>query len=69
MDEKIRNEAWRVMVFVWQAVCAALLPIRLSHIPTAIDGYLEHLARSNKHTRRRQIPTFVDQLDAIDVFG
>jgi hypothetical protein len=57
------------MVLVWQAVCAALIPIRLHQIPDALDGYLEHLERSNKHSRERQIPAFVKQLEGAYAFG
>jgi len=57
------------MVLVWQAVCAALIPIRLHQIPNALDGYLDHLERSNKHTRKRQIPAFVQQLGGDYAFG
>jgi hypothetical protein len=57
------------MVLVWQAVCAALIPIRLHQIPDALDGYLEHLERSNKHSRERQISAFVEQLGVSGAFG
>ena len=68
-DKKVRDEAWRVMVLVWQAVCAALIPIKLRQIPEALDLYLEHLGRSNKHSRGRQIPIFVEQLGVANEFG
>jgi len=68
-DDKVRDEAWRVMVLVWQAVCAALIPIRLHQIPDALEGYLEHLNRSNKHSREKQIPVFVVQLAGSCAFG
>jgi len=69
LDKKVRNEAWRVMVFVWQAVCASLIPVRLNQIPQALDRYLEHLSRSNKQSRKRQIPYFFEQLGGARAFG
>jgi hypothetical protein len=57
------------MVLVWQAVCASLIPIRLHQIPNALDGYLEHLERSNKHSRKKQIPAFVERLIDTHAFG
>ena len=69
LDEKVRNEAWRVMVFVWQAVCASLIPVKLNQIPNVLDRYLDHLERSNKHSRKRQIPNFIEQFGVANAFG
>jgi hypothetical protein len=65
----VRDEAWRVLVFVWMAVRSALIPFDLRDMPAALERYLEHLARSNKHTRHRQIPHFLFQLETADAFG
>lgn len=58
-----------MLVFVWSIVRSAIIPIELPHVPAALHLFLEHLSRSNKHTRSRQIPRFLFQLDAFAETG
>jgi hypothetical protein len=41
------------MVFVWQTLMAALLPISLRDVPLGLERFLEHLHRSNGSGERR----------------
>ena len=54
---------WRVMVFVYQALCAALNPIALQDVPHAVGPYLEHLSRRNEQTRPKQIELLLLGID------
>lgn len=56
------QEPWRVMVFVWQAVTAALLPIALRDVPTRLGPFLLHLARDGTHCRERRAARFARRL-------
>ena len=69
LDRRVRDEAWRVMVFVWLAVRAALIPLDLERIPKMLGPYLEHLSRSKNASRSRQIPRFVSRMERADAFG
>jgi len=57
------------MVLVWQAIRAALLPIKLLHIPAVLDRYLSHLYRSRDRHRRRKILLFLDHLFSNESVG
>ena len=50
-DATAAREPWRVMVFVWQAVTAALLPIALRDVPRLLGPFLAHLARDRSRCR------------------
>jgi hypothetical protein len=56
------QEPWRVMVFVWQAVTAALLPIALRDVPTLLGPFLAHLARDGTRCRERRAARFARRL-------
>jgi hypothetical protein len=58
------QEPWRVMVFVWQAVTAALLPIALRDVPARLGPFLMHLARDGIHCRERRAARFARRLRA-----
>lgn len=48
---------------VWQALRAALLPVRLRDIPAVLDRFLEHLGRTNDNRkRRRAVEVFLNLL-------
>ncbi len=57
-------EPWRVMTMVWGSLCAALLPIALRDVPTALHRFLEHLARPNETRRLRRAAVFLRKLQA-----
>jgi len=48
-------EPWRVMVFVWQALMAALLPISLRNVPLRLKQFLDHLQRSVDSPRQAEL--------------
>lgn len=51
------------MVFVWQAVTAALLPIALRDVPTLLGTFLAHLARDGgNRCRERRAARFARRL-------
>lgn len=56
------TEPWRVMVFVWQAINAALLPISLRDVPALLGSFLAHLARDHSRCRERQGAKFLRRL-------
>jgi hypothetical protein len=62
LQHEIVAEMWRVMVFVHQALCAALNPIALRDVPRAVSAYVEHLSRRNEQTRPKQIERFLLEL-------
>ncbi len=62
IHKRVVEEPWRVMKLIWQSLCAALLPIRLRDIPTALDRYLQHLGRSSDGTRERRAAVFLRNL-------
>jgi Transposase DDE domain len=62
LRHEIVAETWRVMVFVYQALCAALNPIALRDVPRAVGAYLEHLSRRNEQTRPKQIEQLLLEL-------
>lgn len=51
------------MIFVYQALCAALNPIALRDVPRAVGAYLEHISRRNEQTRPKQIELLLLGLD------
>ena len=55
LHHEIVAEMWRVMVFVDQALRAALNPIALRDVPRAVSAYLEYLSCRNEQTRPKQI--------------
>ena len=57
-------EPWRVMVFVWQAITAALLPIALRDVPARLAPFLAHLARDGTRCRERRAARFARRLRA-----
>jgi hypothetical protein len=52
------------MILVWQAVCAALLPIELATIHQALEKFLAHLARWSNGKRERRAAVFYRNLQA-----
>lgn len=46
------------MVFIWQAVTAALLPIALRDVPTRLRPFLAHLARDGNRCREPRAARF-----------
>ena len=50
------------MTFVWRGICAALLPIALRDIPSALSRFLEHLARDGQKCRERHAAAFYRKL-------
>jgi len=52
------------MTFVWQALCAALLPVDLADIPRVLDRFLNHLARWGTGPRKRRAAIFYRNLQA-----
>jgi hypothetical protein len=50
------------MTLVWQSLCAALLPISLREIPTALEHYLQHLGRCSDGGRERRAAVFLRNL-------
>lgn len=40
-------------MFVWKALCGALLPIRFEHISTYLAKVLDHLVRHDPHRNRQ----------------
>jgi len=63
LAHEIVSEMWRVTVFVYQALRAALNPIALRDVPRATAAFLEHLSRQNGHTRPKQIELLLLALD------
>jgi hypothetical protein len=53
---------WRVMVLVYQAIHAALLPLRLHDLPNVIDVFVEHIGHRNEKKRPKQTELFRAQL-------
>ena len=53
---------WRVMDLVYQAIRAALLPVRMRDLPRFLDVFLMHVGRRNEKKRPKQIERFVAQL-------
>lgn len=50
------------MVFVWQAITAALLPIALRDVPVLLGTFLAHLARDGTRCRERRAARFARRL-------
>lgn len=63
LTHEIVGEMWRVTVFVYQALRAALNPIALRDVPRAVAAYLEHISRRNEHTRPKDIELLLLGLD------
>ena len=49
---------WRVMVLVYDALHAALLPIALPELPYVLDAFLKHIRRRNEKNRPKQTEIF-----------
>jgi hypothetical protein len=49
------------MVFVWQALMAALLPVAIRDVPASIDPFVAHLARDRTRCRERKAALFERQ--------
>jgi hypothetical protein len=52
------------MMFIWQAICAALLPIDLANIQQALERFLAYLARWSNGKRERRACVFYRNLNA-----
>ncbi len=65
LRHEIVGEMWRVMVFVHQALRAALNPIALRDVPRTVSAYLEHLSRRNEQGRLKQIERLLLELDPV----
>jgi hypothetical protein len=50
------------MDLVYQAIHAALLPVRLDEVPQFLEVFLEHIGHRNEHLRPKQIAVFQAQL-------
>jgi hypothetical protein len=51
------------MDLIYQAIHAALLPVRLHELPRFVDVFLEHIGRRNEKKRPKQTERFLGQLD------
>ena len=60
----IVGEMWRVTVFVYQALRAALNPVALRDVPRAVAAYLEHISRRNEQKRPKKIDLLLLNLDS-----
>jgi hypothetical protein len=61
---RVIAELRRVMTHVYQAIHAALLPVRLHDLPRFIDVFLEHVGRRNEKKRPKQTERFLGRLDS-----
>jgi hypothetical protein len=59
---RVVTEMWRVMVLVYQAIHAALLPIALPDLPDLLDVFLEHIGRRNEKKRPKQTELFLKEV-------
>lgn len=50
------------MTLIYQAIHAALLPVRLHDMPPFLDVFLEHIGHRKEKKRRKQIELFRAQL-------
>jgi hypothetical protein len=64
LDATAVNEPWRVMTFMWQAVCAALFPVELVNINQGLERFLAYLARWSNRKRERKVAIFYRNLQA-----
>lgn len=55
---------WRVMTFMWQAVCAALFPVELANIKQGLERFLAYLSRWSNRKRERRAIVFLRNLEA-----
>lgn len=53
------------MDLVYQAIHAALLPVRLPDLPLFLDVFLEHMERRNEKKRPKQTEFFLGQLSSL----
>ncbi len=53
------------MVLIYEAIHAALLPVRLYDLPNAIGAYVAHIGRRNEQKRPKQTACFQAQLQAL----
>lgn len=52
------------MAFMWQAICAALLPVDVADIQQALERFLAYLARWAHGKRERRARVFYRNLQA-----
>jgi hypothetical protein len=52
------------MTFMWQAICAALFPVKLANIKQALERFLAYLARWSNRKRERRAAVFLRNLQA-----
>lgn len=64
LDATAVDEPWRVMTFMWQAVCAALFPVELANIKQSLERFLTYLARWSNRKRERRAIIFLRNLEA-----
>ncbi len=64
---RVVHEMWRVMVLVYEAIHAALLPVTLSDLPNLLRAFVEHVARRNERRRPKQTETFRARLQALPI--
>jgi hypothetical protein len=50
------------MIFIYEAIRAALIFVPLHKIPEALEPFLDHLDRANEKTRPGQIELFQEGL-------
>lgn len=49
------------MTLTHQAICAALFPIALRDLPSAMATFLNHIGRRNERKRPKQIEAFLQE--------
>jgi hypothetical protein len=52
------------MTFMWQVICAALLPVRLDNVKVGLERFLAYLARWSNRKRERRAIIFLRNLEA-----
>jgi len=52
------------MTFMWQVICAALLPVGLANLKAGLERFLAYLARWSNRKRERQAIVFRRSIEA-----
>lgn len=58
----LAREIWRITAIGWKLFCAALLPLALRELPTALDRLLAYFGRYRKRRRQRAVETWKARL-------
>jgi len=56
------REIWRCTKVVWNQFRSAILPLSFRNMGTAIERFLEHLARTTERYRARWCEVFLKEL-------